>query len=65
MRINLFNRFIDNWRNCENIVQTFDFDALSDHLFVNEMRCYNEAQTLNDNKTLLNISKWRDFLDRL
>jgi hypothetical protein len=57
MRVNLFNRFVDNWRNCENIVRTFDFDVLSDHLFANEMQCYNEMQTLNDNKTLINISK--------
>jgi hypothetical protein len=29
MRVNLLNRLADNWRNCEDIVRTFDFDALS------------------------------------
>jgi hypothetical protein len=57
MRVNLLSRFVDNWRNCEDIIQTFDFNALFDHLFANEMRCYNETQILNDNKTLINISK--------
>jgi hypothetical protein len=57
MRVNLLSRFVDNWRNYEDIVRAFDFNALSDHLFVNEMRCYNKAQASNDNKTLINTSR--------
>jgi hypothetical protein len=57
MRIYLLNRFVDNWRNYENVVRAFNSDVLSDHSFVNEMRYCNEAQALNDNKTLMNISK--------
>jgi hypothetical protein len=57
MRVNLLSRLADSWRNCEDTVRTFNFDALSDHLFVNEMRCYNEAQALNDNRTLINTSR--------
>jgi hypothetical protein len=54
-----FNRFADNWHNFLNKTRKFDFVFRFVRSFANDKRCYIINVFTNDNKTRIQIWKWK------